>query len=241
MEEMRPVRKEDGASEAWLVGTARLAGARVYTYRNFYGGDFVRNFPRKQGAELGWHRDGVTAPPFNPPSQFYRDEELVPELVLIFCLRGNAQAQTMVVDFAALVDACEASDIARLRTHELAFFDRQFGGTLEPTFVVKGPEQSPVVELRPLERFEPRGDEQTIDAFERVYDVAQRMHERVCLSAGELLIVNNKRCSHARSPYTPKSEAVVDRWLQNVYASRTSALWENDAQSHVSWPARFVP
>jgi len=162
-------------------------------------------------------------------------------LCVLRAQRGNAQAQTMVVDFTTLVEECDAADVARLRTHPLSFFDRQFGGTLEPTLIVKGPEESPLVELRPIERFEPRGDEQTIEAFERVYDVAQRVHERVCLSAGELLIVNNKRCSHARSPYTPKSEAVVDRWLQNVYASRSSALWENEAQSHVSWPARFVP
>ena len=93
MESMQPVSKLDSASEACLIGTAALVGAKTFTYRNFYGCDFVRNFPRKQGAELGWHRDGVTAPPFRPPTQFFRDEALVPELVIIFCLRGNAQVR----------------------------------------------------------------------------------------------------------------------------------------------------
>merc|ERR1712048_77238 len=74
MEEMKPVHKEDATSEALLVGTAAMVGASTFTYRGFYGDDFVRNFPRKQGAELGWHRDGVTAPPFRPPTQFFRDE-----------------------------------------------------------------------------------------------------------------------------------------------------------------------
>jgi len=241
METMQPVTKEDAASEAALVGTAALVGARCFTYKNFYGGDFVRNFPRKQGAELGWHRDGVTAPPFRPPKQFFRDETLVPELVLIFCLRGNAQAKTMIVDFSSLVSACDPSDVALLRSEQLAFFDRQTGNTLEPIHVITGGDDAPLVELRPIERFEPRGDAAAVAAFERVYEVAERVHERVCLSAGELLIVNNKRCSHARTPYAPKKRHVVDRWLQNVYASRATALWENKEQSFVRWPARVVP
>jgi hypothetical protein len=241
MEEMKPVHKADSTSEACLVGTAALVGASTFTYRKFYGDDFVRNFPRKRGAELGWHRDGVTAPPFNPPTQFFRDEPLVPELVIIFCLRGNAQAATKVVDFARLVAASDADDIALLRAKPLVFYDTMYGKTLEPVHVVQGSATAPVVELRPMERFEARGDEQVIEAYRRIYDLAEQTYSDVVLEAGEMLIVNNKRCSHARTPYAAKAEGASDRWLQNVYASRRAELWEKQGQSYVSWPERYVP
>uniref|UniRef100_A0A7S2DAN8 TauD/TfdA-like domain-containing protein n=1 Tax=Haptolina brevifila TaxID=156173 RepID=A0A7S2DAN8_9EUKA len=241
MEAMQPIHKDDATSEACLVGAAALVGARCFTFRGFYGDDMVRNFPRKQGAELGWHRDGVTAPPFNPPTQFFRPELLVPELVVIFCLRGNSEAETMIVDFYDLVNACDPADVALLRSQPLTFFDCMLDKTLEPTHVIKGVKDAPLVELRPIERFEPRGKAEVVAAFKRTYDIAMAIHDRLTLSAGELLIVNNKRCSHARSPYAPKSEAISDRWLQNVYASRRAVLWENEEQSYVQWPSRYVP
>lgn len=241
MEEMKPVHKADTTSEAALVGTAALVGASTFTYRKFYGDDFVRNFPRKRGTELGWHRDGVTAPPFNPPTQFFRDETLVPELVIIFCLRGNAQAATKVVDFARLVAASDEDDIALLRAKPLVFYDTMYGKTLEPVHVVQGSDAAPVVELRPMERFEARGDENVIEAYQRIYDLAEQTYSDVVLDAGEMLIVNNKRCSHARSPYAAKAEGASDRWLQNVYASRRAELWGKQGQSYVSWPERYVP
>jgi len=241
MDAMKPVRKDDLTSEACLVGTAGVLGASCFTYSKFYGEDMVRNFPRKQGSELGWHRDGVTAPPFRPPTQFFRDETLVPELVIIFCLRGNAQARTMIVDFAALVEASDKHDIALLRAQPLVFHDTSYNKTMEPFHVVKGTDKMPVVELRPIERFEVRGDKEVISAYRRIYDLAERMHSNVALSAGEMLIVNNKRCSHARTPYTAKADAKSDRWLQNVYASRRAELWDKQGQSYVQWPERHVP
>ena len=59
--------------------------------------------------------------------------------------------------------------------------------------VVKGKSDAPLVELRPLERFEPRGDEEAVQAFHRVYRIAEQMHQKVTLREGELLLVNNKR------------------------------------------------
>lgn len=241
MEAMQPIHKSDTTSEACLVGAAATVGATTFTYNGFYGNDYVRNFPRKQGSDLGWHRDGVTAPPFRPPTQFFREEALVPELVLIFCLRGNAQARTMVVDFADLVSASDKNDIALLRSQPLVFYDTTYNNTMEPMYVVQGTDSAPVVELRPVERFEVRGEPQVISAYRRVYDLAERMHSSVTLNAGEMLIVNNKRCSHARSPYQKKEESSSDRWLQNVYASRRKELWGKDGQSYVSWPDRRVP
>lgn len=241
MEVMKPVHKEDATSEANLVGAAGLLGASVFTYSNFYGDDFVRNFPRKQGTDLGWHRDGVTAPPFRPPTQFFRDEPLIPELVVIFCLRGNKQAYTRVVDFARLVAATDKKDVELLRTKPLVFHDTLYNNTMEPMYVVKGPEKEPVVELRPVERFEVRGDANVIAAYRRIYDKAETLFSSVCLSSGEMLIVNNKRCSHARSPYTAKDNSASDRWLQNVYASRRAELWDKHEQSYVTWPERRVP
>ena len=231
MAEMKHVSTGDAASEAILGGTAALVGASCFTYA---GVDFVRNFPQKQGSPLGWHRDGVTSPPF-------RDEALIPELVLIFCLRGNEQAQTKVLDFLSLVAACDQADIALLREQPIEFHHHQSGKTLEPFLTIKGDTTAPLVELRPKERFEARGDEAAVSAFLRVYAVAELMHERLTLRAGEMLLVNNKRCCHGRTAFTPSEEAPADRWLQNLYASRRDALWDKKGQSHVRWPSRVVP
>ena len=82
-------------------------------------------------------------------------------------------------------------------------------------------------------------------AYARVYARAYaRAYARVYACACALCthaLLPFAGCSHARTNYTPKREQIADRWLQNVYASRGIALWDNKDQSLVQWPQRVVP
>jgi serine/threonine protein kinase len=61
-----------------------------------------------------------------------------------------------------------------------------------------------------------------IDALDELRRVvsAPDTHRSVRLGAGDLLVVNNRKCAHARSRFAAKFDG-TDRWLQRVYVRRS--------------------
>ncbi|HQZ38072.1 MAG TPA: TauD/TfdA family dioxygenase [Vicinamibacterales bacterium] len=56
------------------------------------------------------------------------------------------------------------------------------------------------------------------------------LHRRARLEAGDLLVVDNRRCAHARSRFQARFDG-ADRWLQRVYVRRSLAGLERAAQA----------
>jgi len=190
------------ASEALLVGVAGVLGARAFTYEGL-GGELVQD-PLAASDEVdSWHRIGRCYPPFDAPRRIYREEEYVAEFALAFCCQGSESTSVSYVDFQKLCAAISLEDLECLKSSPLAFFDSQKGVRSEQVFVVTelGPApQPPIFDLRRLDRFEPEGAVQVVEAYQRVHQAAERIAETVQLQAGDLLVFNNKRCLHRWAP-----------------------------------------
>jgi clavaminate synthase/L-asparagine oxygenase len=57
-----------------------------------------------------------------------------------------------------------------------------------------------------------------LDALRRVCADPAARHE-VRLGPGDLLVIDNARCAHARSPFQARFDG-LDRWLHRVYVRR---------------------
>jgi len=229
---VKPPSGQDGAaysvSEALLIGTLGLLGARAFAYESG---------PSRPGEEalvreldpieaVGMHRPGRCWPPFEAPRRYFRPEEQVAEFVASICARSDSEKSVSVtiVDFTRLCDAASVEDLDCLRQSPLAFFDKESGRRSERVTVVCDSQvvgMPPIVDLRSLDRFEPEGDAAAVAAYNRVCEVAGGICESLELNSGDMVIFNNKRCLHSWS------DGVRTACLYTAYASRAAVSWPN--------------
>ena len=74
-------------------------------------------------------------------------------------------------------------------------------------------------------------DDAAQDALDRLSELVAEQATGVVLSAGDLLIVDNDRAVHGRSPFAPRFDG-TDRWLQRTFvvADHTAADGERDGR-----------
>jgi len=68
---------------------------------------------------------------------------------------------------------------------------------------------------------------EAIDELRRAV-AREDLHCKVRLAAGDLLIVNNRTCAHARSRFQAAFDG-TDRWLQRVYVRRSLGEFESSS------------
>lgn len=219
--------KQTSLSELALLAVCGVLGT-PYGYVNQRDGLVLQNFwPRPEhatlqlgtsDAELIWHsEDAFTAH--------------APDFIALLCLRGDPDAVTRVsyIDPAAF----DAATLEALSTPWYSIQrDSSYGQAAQ-----RG-EVAPVlshVDGKPFVRYEPIYlsflCERARRAHEELAAYMDRRHVSVVLSAGDLLVVDNRCAVHSRSAIAPRYDG-SDRWLQRL------AVWRRPPPPDLVEPGR---
>ncbi len=204
------------ATEAALLAFAAAAG-EVFAFARQHRGQIIQNVTPVKGHEydavgtgsrslLDWHSEDAF-------------DDAHPQFVGLFCVRGDDRAQTALapVDRITLSDAEETTLRQPRYMHGI---DKASGGTGRPEDGVQGPalygdDGKRFVRIDmdcagPL-----AGDDEATAALKTFHDGADAAGLYVTLQAGDILLFDNRRVMHARTPFEPRYDG-TDRWLQRV-------------------------
>jgi L-asparagine oxygenase len=150
-----------------------------------------------------------------------------PKYVVLLCLRGDRHAATTYADVRDIVPQLSADQLAVLATD-------QFVTTIDPSFMSNG-EPDADVRVAPLTST-PHGwvlvyDEllmrgttpQAQAALAALHGAVKVATQHVVLAAGDLLVINNDRAVHGRTPFSPRYDG-TDRWLKRSLVMRALPL-----------------
>ncbi|CAM6095584.1 unnamed protein product [Calypogeia fissa] len=229
-------------SETWLVGIARIMG-QVFIpdylrrtgmgmlVRELYSTPDKVNYVGAEGSRelLDIHVDfGQVI-----PTKFAH-------IVLFFGIKGdpNKQGKTLLCDNRTLYRKLDPADIEVLRSEKLTWETKmaQFS-----QYIIEGPESNPRFFIFEENLTGVGGFDETVKAspqakaaYKRVKKAAALLAEGVYLEGGDVILLNQKKACHGRSPYAPKFDG-NDRWLQRIYVN--SGFWE---AGHTQWPCRSI-
>jgi len=157
-----------------------------------------------------------------------------PRYVVLLCLRGDAQAATTYADVDDIVTHLTDEHLAVLQTAE-------FVTTVDPSFMTNGEPDARVV-VTPLTKRDGRWvlvyDEllmsavtaQASNALAALHAAVKQATRHVVLQAGDLLVIDNDRAVHGRTPFVPRYDG-TDRWLKRALV--VTALPEHDVAGRV--------
>jgi L-asparagine oxygenase len=213
--------KTDKTSEATLMRVAHALGEPV-GYIQEHGGDVVQDlYPLREslGRQVSTSSGVVLA--FHTETAFHPHR---PRYLVLLCLKGDPSAATTLCSLDAVLPLLDPETVQvlgepRFRTG----VDESFGSTswLTPA--------APVI--RRSARSDAAGNsvefvydsdltigidavaQDALDALGRAIHIAQTA---VVLEAGDVLIVDNHRAVHGRSPFTARFDG-TDRWLQRTF------------------------
>lgn len=153
---------------------------------------------------LAFHSDGSAHP------------ELCPDYVLLYCIRSDQNAVNLVVDLDTLVEHLPARIVDVL---------------MQPLFKHLVSESPEYYELKPILYREGRSitvkyDEENtfgvnaeaVLSQKCINEVLREVAAVITNSSNSLLILNNKRCLHARSSFNPKYDG-EDRWIKCAFVT----------------------
>jgi L-asparagine oxygenase len=221
---------KDRISELVLLAAGRALGEPV-GYLPEHGGDLVQNVVPVQGAaERQISTSSKTALLFHTEAAFHPHR---PRFLLLLCLRGDLAAATTL---ATLDDICD-----RLTRHELSVLSEpRFRTRVDESYLGRrsrrfGPPVA-VIETgsRPGLCFDAdlmRGtDLEATAVLTRLGEVAVAAQQAVYLTAGDLLVVDNRGAVHGRTPFTARFDG-TDRWVQRAFVvADLSSIDERDGR-----------
>lgn len=213
---------KDLTTELTLLALARRLGQPV-GYAPEHGGRIVQNLvPTQQAADLQMSTSSRSHLMFHTETAFHPHR---PRYLALFCLRGNAEAHTTMASIFDIIDALpdatrpaivermfeprfrtsvDASFLAPGRVDELGQPHALLSGTLdEPTFVFDA-DLTVGIDV---------DAERVVQAIKTAISGATTS---VVLSSGDLLVIDNNRAVHGRSPFTARFDG-TDRWLQRAF------------------------
>ncbi|MEO6122895.1 MAG: TauD/TfdA family dioxygenase [Ilumatobacteraceae bacterium] len=216
------------ATEMLLLSIASLLGEPV-GYQPEHGGDVVQNImPVEQSATSQTSTSSTVDLMFHTEAAFHPHR---PHYLLLFCLRGDAQAQTTVASVHSALASLDRDIIEVLfqprfrcavdesylhgRSNVLGAAMAVLTGTMtDPTMVF---DQDLMVGI----------DEEAEEALTALGDALTDHHSSVTLEPGDLLVIDNHMVVHGRSPFTPRFDG-TDRWLQRAFV--VDGLAASDAE-----------
>jgi len=197
-----------------VIGAVSLELGRLFNYRetseylmyDIYptrGYENSRSFVNSKKM-LSYHSDGSAHP------------ELSPDYVLLYCIRSDHNAVNLIVDLDTLIENLPASTVSIL---------------MQPLFKHLVSESPEYLILKPIlykeeQHITVKYDEDNTFGINTEAEAAQRiLDEKIREIAievknipGSLLVVNNKRCLHARSSFSPKFDG-KDRWIKCAFVT----------------------
>lgn len=232
-----PTFRPGAVSRCSILLLAILLGEPV-AYAGEKDGALVQNvFPtRDQRAEPSNESSAVPLE-FHTELTFSREapeqcfDAAAPDFVLLLALRSLPEraATTSIIDARDLCRLLEPAEVEALRQpwFELRSphsFMRDGNGSRPwspPLALVRGPEEHPsvVFDISCGVRARTPEAEGALAALRRAcaHSAIQR---HVSLRSGDLLVIDNHKCAHARSPYEARFDG-RDRWLHRTYVRRS--------------------
>lgn len=208
---------KDNVSELTLLTAARLLGQPV-GYLPEHGGDLVQNIlPTSGDATRQTSTSSRVELAFHTETAFHPHR---PRYLVLLCLRGDAAAATTLCSIDDIVG--ELSDHHRSLLRQQRFHtraDESFGGGadtrfLPPMRVLSGDDDHP--DLTFDAELTTGIDEEAQAAVHALTGLIAAHHTSVVLEAGDLLVIDNRRCVHGRSPFPARFDG-TDRWLQRAF------------------------
>ena len=142
-----------------------------------------------------------------------------PRYVVLLCLRGDANAATTYADVHEIVQHLSFEAVDVLQTGE-------FVTTVDPSFMTNG-EPDARVTVTPLTKKQSGWvlvyDEllmsgtstRAANALAELHVAVKRATKQVVLADGDLLVIDNDRAVHGRTPFIPRYDG-TDRWLKRA-------------------------
>ncbi len=220
--------KPDQRSEHLLLQATALLGEPI-GYRQESDGSLVNNFfPQRAQARAATSDSFDTELDLHTENAFHA---VLPDYLVLLCLRQDPAAEA--VTYIASVDTL----LERLNYEEQAFFLREPYNFLSD-YGPRGQE--------PAHRHRPPSDRAVRRPRQAVYAPGPAVHaglqrsfarpagtsaggswevaEPVRLCTGDLLIIDNRRTAHARSPFSATFDG-TDRWMQRAFAIGSANLY----------------
>jgi alpha-ketoglutarate-dependent taurine dioxygenase len=220
--------KPDQRSEHLLLQATALLGEPI-GYRQESDGSLVNNFfPQRAQARAATSDSFDTELDLHTENAFHA---VLPDYLVLLCLRQDPAAEA--VTYIASVDTL----LERLNYEEQAFFLREPYNFLSD-YGPEGKNQRIDIDRhqtvlygdpdRPFMRLDPQFmlafSDHSRARLEHLRAVAWEVAEPVRLCTGDLLIIDNRRTAHARSPFSATFDG-TDRWMQRAFAIGSANLY----------------
>jgi L-asparagine oxygenase len=220
---------KNSVSEFALLTIATMLGEPV-GYLPEHGGQIVQNLvPVKAAAFRQVSTSSAVTLGFHTETAFHPHR---PHFLLLLCLRGDSNAHTTLCTATDALEELDESTIEtlrkplfRTRPDESFLHDgatAQFGPLAPAIF---GNAASPQLSFD-----EELMQGETVEAREALHALAAAVGRRqtsVVLETGDLLVIDNRRAVHGRSPFTARFDG-TDRWLQRAFVVDSLAPSEHE-------------
>ena len=208
---------KDAVSERTLLSIATLLGEPV-GYRPELGGRLVQNLvPTRANQDRQTSTSSAVPLLFHTETAFHPYR---PAYLVLLCLRGDPAADTTLASIHEVWSHLSA------RTREV-LFEPRFRTAIDESFlngrdnvlgapipVLSGDRANPTMVFD--EDLMVGIDAEATAALAELGAATGACHARLNLGAGDLLVIDNARAVHGRSPYAPRFDG-TDRWLQRTF------------------------
>lgn len=216
------LRKPDDTSERLLLQATALLGEPI-GYVQESGGAIVNNFfPQQMQSRAATSDSFDTELDLHTENAFHA---IQPDYLLLLCLRQDpaAEAITYIASVDRILERLSYEQQAFLLNEPYNFFS-DYGASEKNQRIDINKHQTVLYgdPDAPFFRFDPHFmvaySERAQRALDTLRGVAWEVVEPVRLSRGDLLIIDNRRTAHARSPFTAHFDG-NDRWMQRTFAT----------------------
>lgn len=214
--------KPDSLSEQLLLQATALLGEPI-GYVQESGGCIVNNFfPQQTQSRAATSDSFDTELDLHTENAFHA---VLPDYLLLLCLRQDpaAEAITYIASVDRILERLSYEQQAFLLNEPYNFFsdysatgkNQRIDINKHQTVLYGDPDA-------PFFRFDPQFmvaySERAQQMLDSLRTIAWEVVEPVRLARGDLLIIDNRRTAHARSPFTARFDG-SDRWMQRTFAS----------------------
>ena len=227
------------AMEAWLAMVGRWLGLPT-GYCELRVGTVLQDIYPSPGAHHLSSETSETLLEFHTEMAYHRHQ---PHYVMLACSRADHErrAATLVASVRKARRLLDAEDQRQLYDEpvpclvDVAFRDEDGSSPIASVQVLHGDPADPLLGYdRELLSPKSAAAERSLAALSTALD---QVTEAVRLRPGDLLIVDNDRTTHARSPFSPRWDG-SDRWLHRMYVRVPQRL---DAPALPAEVVPFVP
>jgi L-asparagine oxygenase len=214
--------KTDDRSERLLLQATALLGEPIGYVQESNGGIVNNFFPLQTQSRTATSDSFDTELDLHTENAFHA---IQPDYLVLLCLRQDpaAEAITYVASIERILERLSYEQQAFLLNEPYNFFS-DYGPTEKNQRIDINKHQTVLYgdPNAPFFRFDPQFMAAYSDRAQRTLDalhgIAWDVVEPVRLSCGDLLIIDNRRTAHARSPFTARFDG-SDRWMQRAFAT----------------------